>query len=555
MFIRFLTSLLASALVAIPGTCFATAQPSIEQGKPAAPNILWITCEDITPTLGCYGDKVIHTPNIDWLASQGVRYTRAFSVAGVCAPSRHALITGMYPISTGAHHMRTLYNMVDGLPDYSVVLPEGAKCFTEWLRLQGYYCTNNAKTDYQFVPPPSAWDESDQDAHWRKRPEGMPFFSVFNFLTTHESRIWMQADEPLLIEEDLVPIPPYLPDTAIARRDVARKYSNIIEMDRQVGVILDQLREDGLLDSTIIFFFSDHGGMLPREKRELYDTGLQVPLIVRFPDQSRAGEVCEELVSFVDFAPTVLSLAGIKAPEFMQGQAFLGDYKSESPRTTIFAARDRMDTEYDRVRAARNHRYKYIRNFHPELPFVQKIQYREQIPVMRELMRMHAAGTLDADAALWWRQQKPLEELYDTETDPYELKDIAQDAVYHDALMELRNAMDLWLSEVGDLGAMPERELIYDYFWKGGSQPQTLPVSVETGKTPDGSHILLQFECDTPGASIVWRIKNRGNPDQWFLYAKELQFEAGFSGMLEVQSVRIGYQFSEILEVDLSEGK
>jgi len=517
----------------------AVAQPDSDK-----PNILWITCEDITPTLGCYGDPVVDTPNIDWLASQGIRYNNAFSVAGVCAPSRHALISGMYPISTGGCHMRTVYNMAPGLPDYSVVMPDDFKCFSEWLRIHGYYCTNNAKTDYQFVHPPSAWDECDQDASWRKRPAGKPFFAVINFLTTHESRIWTQSDEPLLVDELEVTVPPYLADTRVIRRDVARKYSNITEMDRQVGIILEQLRNDGLLDKTIIFFFSDHGGMLMHEKRELYDTGLRVPLIIRFPDGRRAGTVEDEMVSFVDFAPTVLSLAGMQPPGYMQGQAFLGEYRSAEPRHYIFGARDRMDSEYDRVRAARDQRFKYLRNYHPELPYVQNIAYREQIRGMVELRRLFHEGKLSPEAALWWRNTKPGEELFDTWEDPYEFHNLAEDPQYQGKLEELRTAMDEWISEVGDLGAIPESELIFERFWHGDHPPKTAGVECNF----DGR--MLTLSCPTPGASIVWRFKGVGDPDHWELYTEPFATEEGLT--VEIQAARIGYEFSEIQEFSVT---
>jgi len=506
------------------------------------PNILWITCEDLTPILGCYGDPVADTPNLDWLASEGIRYENAYSVAGVCAPSRHALITGMYPTSTGGHNMRTVHNMVSDLPDYGVVLPPEVKCFSEWLRRAGYYCTNNAKTDYQFQPPLSAWDESDQDAHWRKRPEGVPFFAVINFLTTHESRVWTQAHEPLLVDESAVPVPPYLPDLPDVRRDVARKYSNTSEMDRQVGIILEQLRKDGLLDDTIIFFFSDHGGMLPREKRELYDSGMRVPLIVRFPDKWRAGEWEDELVSFVDFAPTVLSLAGIEPPSYLQGQAFLGSFDSGEDRKYVFGARDRMDTEYDRVRAVRSKRYKYLRNYRPELPYVQKIEYRENMAGMRAFIQAHEAGKLSEQAALWWRDHKPVEELFDTEADPNEFHNLADDPDYQQVLEEHRAAMDDWLETYGDMGAIPERELIYDVFWKGDSQPVTASVSAEWMEG------RLHLTCSTEGSSIVWRYKGEGNPDQWFLYVNP--FVPAEGKTIEARANRIGFKLSELLLVE-----
>lgn len=501
------------------------------------PNILWITCEDITPSLGCYGDPSAKTPVLDQLASEGTRYTNAFSVAGVCAPSRHALITGMYPTSTGGHNMRTIYNQAEGLPDYSVVLPPEVKCFSELLRRGGYYCTNCEKTDYQFVAPATAWDECSVSAHYRHRKPGQPFFAVFNFMTTHESRIWTQAGEPLLVSIDSVRIPPYFPDIPVVRKDVARKYSNIAEMDAQVGILLDQLEADGLLDSTIIFFFSDHGGMLPREKRELYETGLKVPFLVRFPGKRGAGSVRDELVSFVDFAPTVLSLAGVKPPEYMQGQAFLGKYKSKEQRKYIFAARDRMDTEYDMVRAVRDKRYKYLRNYHPELPYVQNIEYRKQIPMMNVLYEFDRDDRFTGVEKLWWRKSKPVEELYDTWSDPFEFADLAGDTLYRDKLEELRRAMDNWQNTYGDKGFIPEKELIRS-MWGGEVQPVTAPVEFRL----ENQRLVLY--SPTEGASIAWQYTDTDLTAYWNLYTDPIVPVAGET--IRSKAIRIGYRESEV---------
>lgn len=501
------------------------------------PNILWITCEDITPTLGCYGDSAAFTPTLDQLAREGVRYTNAYSVAGVCAPSRHALITGMYPTSTGGHNMRTISNLVEDIPDYGTVLPPEVRCFSELLRADGYYCTNNQKTDYQFHAPVTAWDECDFDAHWRKRPPGKPFFSIINFITTHESRIWTQRWEPLLIDEAKVPIPPYFPEHPTIRRDVARKYSNIAEMDRQVGIILEQLEADGLLDSTIIFFYSDHGGMLPREKRELYDTGLRVPLLIRFPGKAMAGKVTNELVSFVDFAPTVLSLAGVDVPDYIQGQAFLGPQKPDEPRSYIYGGRDRMDTEYDMVRAVRDKQYKYLRNYFPDLPFVQEIEYRKQIPMMQILYEYDEKGLFEGIQKLWWRKTKPLEELYNISEDPWELNNLAEDPAYAVKLEEMRNALKAWQETFGDKGFIPEKEMLKE-MWGGETQPVTSAVEFNLENN------LLIITCDTEGSSIAWRFKGEGDPDQWYLYTGPVEMSQ--PAVIEALANRIGFMDSEI---------
>ena len=538
----FVSTIVVSSLVIFTALFLSacTHQPAREfrvENHGFRPNILWITCEDITPALGCYGDSAAYTPTLDQLAREGVRYTNAYSVAGVCAPSRHALITGMYQTSTGGHHMRTINNQVEDLPDYGVVLPPEVRCFSELLRAAGYYCTNSQKTDYQFHAPVTAWDECDFDAHWRKRPSGKPFFSIINLITTHESRIWTQRWEPLLIDEAIVPIPPYFPKHPTIRRDVARKYSNIAEMDHQVAIILEQLEADGLLDSTIIFFFSDHGGMLPREKRELYDTGLRVPLIIRFPGKTLVGKVTDELVSFVDFAPTVLSLAGVDIPDYVQGQAFLGPQKADEPRSYIYGGRDRMDTEYDMVRAVRSKQFKYLRNYFTDLPFVQEIEYRKQMPMMQVLCEYDEKGLFEGIEKLWWRKTKPAEELYDTYKDPWELNNLADNPDYSGKLEEMRNALKTWQETFGDKGFIPEKEMVRD-MWGDDTQPVTKAVKFNLENN------LLTLTCDTEGSSIAWRIKGIGDPDQWYLYTDPVELTE--PAVFEALANRIGYIDSEI---------
>ena len=296
---------------------------------PERPNILWLVAEDMSPVIPTYGDSTISTPNLSRLAREGVQFTHMFSVSGVCAPSRFGIATGVYPTSGGAQHMRTSsrieYMESIGVIPYEAVPAPEVRMMSESLRMHGYYTTNNAKQDYQFRAPVTAWDENGNQAHWRNRPDGMPFFSVFNFGVTHESQIWRRAADSLWVEANLdVPIPPYLPDTELVRKDVRRMYSNIRILDARIGQMLNQLEADGLLDKTIIFFYSDHGGPLPRQKRQLYDSGLHVPLLVRFPEARLAGTVDSQLVSFIDLAPTAFSLAGIPLPAYLEGQAFLG---------------------------------------------------------------------------------------------------------------------------------------------------------------------------------------------------------------------------------------
>ncbi|GAB4145316.1 MAG: sulfatase-like hydrolase/transferase [Planctomycetaceae bacterium] len=432
---------------------------SAEESKPIQrPNILWITCEDISPHLGCYGDPHAHTPNIDRLARQGKRYTHAFSVAGVCAPTRSCIITGMYPTSIGTHHMRC-----------NAVLPAKIHCFTRYLRESGYYCTNNSKTDYNFRHKKTAWDESSRKAHWRNRKDkSQPFFSVFNFTVCHEGKIrasdaaYKKLTNRLTDSQRQDPqkltLPPYYPDTKIVRKDWARNYELITAMDYQVGDILKQLKEDGLDDSTIVFFFSDHGVGLPRAKRWLYDSGIHVPFIVRWPGTLQPGTVSNRLISFLDLAPTVLSLAKIKIPQHLQGRAFLGD-KADKPREYIFAARDRMDERYDICRAVRDHRYKYIRNYEPFKPYAQYMNTPEGGPTMKELRRLKKSGKLNSVQALFMADRKPTEELYDTEKDPHEVHNLVNSPAHQQILKRLRAAHVEWTYRTVDVGLIPEPEI------------------------------------------------------------------------------------------------
>ncbi|MCR9084350.1 MAG: sulfatase, partial [Cyclobacteriaceae bacterium] len=367
---------------------------------PDRPNIVWIVVEDMSPEhLESYGGTGGKTPNLNALAAESLQYQNAFSTAGVCAPSRAALITGAYQTSIGAHHMRTLAPSAaagdaypPGFKGYSAVLPEGMWPYPVHLRMAGYYVSNNVKEDYQFRSPVMMWDESSRNAHYRNRPDkNQPFFSIFNFTTTHESQVWArEGQDSLLVDPKDVTVAPVYPDDSLTRRTLARFITNVMRMDAQVGEVIAQLKEDGLYENTIIFFYSDHGDGMPYFKRELYDRGLKVPLLVKAP-WLEGGTKTDELVSFVDFGPTLLSLAGIPIPESMQGQAFLGEQKSE-PRKYIYAARDRMDSEYDRVRAVSDGRFKYIRNYMPEKPNYQKIQYRLQNPLMVHLLELNENG-------------------------------------------------------------------------------------------------------------------------------------------------------------------
>jgi arylsulfatase A-like enzyme len=511
---------------------------------PEKPNIVWITCEDQMPTLGCYGDLIAETPNLDQLAGEGVRFTNVYSVAGVCAPSRSALITGMYPTSIGAHHMRTLGSPpYQPVPTYSVVIPEYVKCYSEYLRRNGYYCTNNSKQDYQFIPPVTAWDESSNEAHWENRAEGQPFFAIFNFTVCHESGMWGNKNHPLRVNPAALKVPPYYPDNEVVRNELARNYSNLYEMDSLAGLVIAELKKEGLLESTVIFFYSDHGGPLPRQKREIYDTGLKVPLIIRFPDRQMAGMVVDEMISFVDFAPTLLSLTHYPIPDYLQGQAFLGPEKA-NPRSYIFAARDRLDDEYDMVRGVRDKQYKYFKNFQPGKPYIMDIEYRMQMDLMQELIRAHEAGELNADQELWFAQTKPDEELYDLYNDPYELNNLAGDPEYEDKLIELRNELENWQNQYGDMGFIPEEEMIKQ-MWNGSDNP---PETMDPAIDYKGNQVCIS--CETEGASIGYKIIRNGEiPTAWSVYSSP--FPIREHDQLVVLAHRIGYQPSDTIKFEL----
>jgi uncharacterized sulfatase len=444
----------AAAVISITGLADAASRP----------NILWLSCEDISPHLGCYGDPHAITPKLDRLAAEGVRYTHAYTTAGVCAPCRSGIITGMYQSSLGTHHMRC-----------NAQLPSYIKPFTVYLREAGYYCTNNSKKDYQFRDPPDTWDESSGRAHWRNREDpSKPFFSVFNFTGCHESGIAgadkyrsvtkVLTDDQRQDPQALTTLPPYYPDTPVTREDWKRNYELITAMDTWVGQKIAELKEDGLYENTIIMFWSDHGVGLPRAKRWLYESGTHIPLIVRVPDrfrvngQARVGTVDDRLVSSIDFGPTVLNLAGLDVPGHVQGQPFLGP-KLPPPRDYVYGARDRMDERYDIIRMVRDKRFRYIRNYEPNKTFYQYMNTPEKGATMREIRRVAAEGKLPPAAALFVADHKSVEELYDVDADPHEIHNLADDPEYRDVLERMRGAHLQWVQDSKDVGLIPEPEL------------------------------------------------------------------------------------------------
>ena len=518
------------------------------------PNILWVSFEDTNPFYGCYGDKVARTPNLDKLASEGCVWTNCFSTAGVCAPARSAVITGMYPISIGTHHMRTTHanEYTQDMPTpYSAVVPHYVKCFSEYLRREGYYCTNNSKTDYQFDAPFTAWDECSNKAHWRNRPnQDQPFFAVFNPTRTHESGMWDERELEITFKPEDIQLPPYFPDTLEVRKSMARMYTLIERSDKEFGELLQQLEEDGLMENTYIFHWSDHGPM-PRGKRWPYDSGIHVPMIVKGPG-IEYGTILPELVSTVDLAPTVLSLCDIDIPQYMQGKAFLGAEKEET-RKYVYASRDRHDECYDMVRAIRSDKFKYMRHYYPGIAYNQWVPYLNKHPIMKEMWRLHLDGKLDPEQSLLF-EQKPAEELYDIENDPHEINNLAKDPAFTKELKVLREELDQWLSQVGDLGKITEKEMVSGWY-PDGNQPETQKpefiaiekktssISPLKGELQLKDKCLMQLHCSTQGSSLAYRFGD-DEGSSWKLYTKAFDIPEDVNS-ITVKAARIGYKESE----------
>ena len=524
------------------------------------PNIVWISNEDMSPHLGAYGDPVARTPNLDRLAKASIRFTNAFTTAPVCAPSRAAIITGMHQNAIGAQHMRTTENRVPELPGpYQAVPPFYVKAFPEYLRAAGYFTSNRSKTDYQFGVPFTIWDDLGPKAHWRNRPDrSQPFFSVFNLMVTHESQAFptspARKGKPLVTDPAKIQVPPYYPDTPLVREELARMYDNIADMDTQVGEILGQLDEDGLADNTIVFYWSDHGDGVPRAKRSLYDSGLRVPLMIRWPKTlaggPAAGAASDQLVSFVDLAPTVLAMAGVEIPVHLQGRVLVGPKAGTEPEF-VFAARDRMDIEYDMMRSARDKRFLYIRNFEPELPYAGHIIYRNQSDIVQEWFRLQAERRLSGAASLWMRTNRPAEELYDTRADPHQIHDLSADPAHRATLERMRQAVTAWMTRVGDQGLINEAEMI-QRMWPGGVQPETARPyiverpSTETPARPETMTIRKPTEVaiyvPTQGASIGYTTDEGPSP-RWRLYTGPILVDRPMT--LRAKAIRYGYKESE----------
>ncbi|MDR0870356.1 MAG: sulfatase-like hydrolase/transferase [Planctomycetaceae bacterium] len=475
------------------------------------PNILWLTCEDTGRHLGSYNFPTAQTPVLDKLAAEGQRFVNAWSNYPVCAPARTTLITGCYPASLGAEQMRS-----------SVPLPKTLKMYPYYLRQAGYYSTNNAKTDYNVFNQDdrrdqSCWDECNNQAHWKNRPDGKPFFAVFNFTVTHESQI--RNPHQLQRDPDKTPVPKYHPNVPEVRRDWAQYHDRITEMDAMCGRKLDELREAGLTDSTIIFFYGDHGSGMPRNKRTPFDCGLGVPLVVYFPPKFqhlapagyKKNGISEQLVSFVDFAPTLLSIAGVKPPEDMQGIPFAGKYAGK-PREYVFGFRGRMDERADLVRSVRDKRYVYVRNYHPEIIYGSPNNYMFQTRTTQVWRELYDAGKLPPEQSFFWKL-KPTEELYDLQTDPDEIKNLAYLPEHQDVKNRLKTELKQHLLEIRDVHFLPEN-ILHQRFgdstpWEyGHSKDYNLEKILNAAdaaterSTPD--NVLKQFLADNDAAVRYW---------------------------------------------------
>lgn len=456
-------------LRSLMGVAFAMAlaAPALAANRP---NILWLVSEDNSTFLGCYGDPLARTPTLDKLAREGVLFERCFTQP-VCAPSRFTLITGTFAVSSGpANHMRAQGK-----------IPPTIKGFPQLLRDAGYYTANNAKTDYNApINLKQTWDESSKQAHYRDRAAGQPFFSAFNHEVTHEGCLFPETDKPF----DFTPtdpakirVPPYQPDTTEIRADWARYYDHIALMDGQIASKLKELEQTGLADDTIVFYYADNGGVLPRSKRFLQRSGTHVPLIVYFPPKWRhlapapPSSRLTQPVSFVDFAPTVLSLAGVKIPDYMPGRPFAG------PRIAtnefVFCTRDRMDERYDVMRSVMDSRWLYIRNFRPDLPFVQPLEYMFKARGYQSWARTAREGKLTGATAQFWGE-KPVEELYDLAADPDNVKNLAGDPAHRATLERLRAALQAHTLEIVDNGFIPEGSAVEGY--EASRQPGAVPL-------------------------------------------------------------------------------
>ncbi len=518
------------------------------------PNILWVTSEDNSPLLGCYGDSFATTPSLDKLASEGFLYTNAYANTPVCAPARNTIITGVHSCSNGNEQMRSRY-----------AKSESVKYYTDFLKSKGYYCTNNSKTDYNTssVNLEEMWDESGQEAHYSKRAEGQPFFAIFNFTTSHESSIHRSIpNDQLRHSPEEVVLPPYHPDTPEMRHDWAQYYDMVEDMDSLVGNVLLELEEAGLAENTIVFYYSDHGGILGRSKRFLYETGTHVPLIVHIPEKykklypaKKPGSQVDRLVSFVDLAPTLLSLIGIDAPDYMQGSAFLGKYQQAEPEY-IYMFRDRMDGRYDMSRSIVDREFRYTRNYNSSRIYLQHLAYLWRAPSMRSWEEAFKSEQCNEVQARWWNS-KPVEELYNTKNDPWEVDNLADDPAYANRLSIMRQASLEIGTSIRDAGFIPEADRnirageipIYDYMRSDELPYEEIMNSavIASESNPENMDALIELLGNDDSAIRYWAAQGilllGEKARSALLEVTQVAFDASFN--VSVSGAEILYQLGE----------
>lgn len=524
------------------------------------PNILIIMADDMSPKINALGDKTAITPNIDKLVESGKSYINAFTTAGVCACSRSSLLTGKNQISIGAMHMRT--STRTEVP-YLAVPDSNIKAFPEILRKFGYFTFTNDKLDYQFsgilpgTGPFTIWNSEDSLYGWKERQTKQPFFGIINLTVTHESGLFVgkmnsalataiklrqkaiqfQYDAPVKSKD--VNVPAFLPDTKEIREDIARVYNNIYILDLQVKEILDELKADGLIENTIIIFTSDHGDGLPRYKRELFDTGINVPLIMVIPDKFNKWETdpnskSERLISFLDIAPTILDLAGISVPEYMDGISFF----SSNENRYIFAARDRLDNQEGKVRAIRDKRYKLIKNFSPGIVGAQKLEFRENLQSVKKMRSMLNKGTLTASQKIWF-EKIPEIQLYDLWRDPNEVQNLANKESMFSKKSELEDALDNWIKE-NDVYANLLEDDLSERFWPNAKQPITdKPVFHN-----DGEFLIVENTSRSNGASIGYSYDGK----KWEVYSSPIKTYP--RKKIFLKSVKYGWRESEVVSIE-----
>lgn len=437
----------------IVASVFVWGTGSKEDKAPERPNVLWIMADDLGTDLACYGTPEIQTPNLDCLAAEGIKYTNMFTVAAVSSVSRSAMITGMYPVSINCHQHRT---------QYKSPLPDSIRPITEYFRNAGYYVSNGTvkdrtkfgKTDYNFV---HSVEDLYDGPDWTGRKEGQPFFAQIQISYPHRPFI---HDTVHPINPDKVLIPPFYPDHPVTRKDWALYLETIQVVDRQVGFILNRLEEEGLLENTVVFFFGDQGQPHVRSKQFMYEEGTHTPLIVRWPGKLEPNVVCDDLISNIDLSAQALAIAGIALPPHMHGKEFIGDVPK---REYLFSMRDRRDETVDRIRAVRSTRYRYIRNFYPDLPYTQQNAYKKfNYPVLTLMHLMHHEGTLSKEQDLFMANTRPAEEIYDLVKDPFELNNLAADSESAVIKNEMSSALDDWLQKY-DIAVYPEDEKEIEY--------------------------------------------------------------------------------------------